>query len=281
MEFIGENLKTIRNKKKIKIESVSEELKISLNILRDIEKDYFPEYIDKVFLIGHIRSYAKYLSLDHNEIVQNFKIQTSYFENDSKKEISKPIETIKLFSFPRTFSYFSVIIFAFGFYFLFIKSNDFHSEYALTPDVPENFIPQLEETEMNIALYKIKNNEEQDIVKIQQQNIVEDQSDNNRNSSSVIASLPNKQDIKELNKIIILKFINPSWIQLRNKKDEIVFSKLMNIGDEYSYKISDNYTLTAGNAGNIIIFLDNMVIGKAGKAGEVVDSVIINKYFNQ
>ena len=67
----------------------------------------------------------------------------------------------------------------------------------------------------------------------------------------------------------------------QKKKDEIVFSKLMNIGDEYSYKISDNYTLTAGNAGNIIIFLDSMVIGKAGKAGEVVDSVIINKYFNQ
>ena len=51
--------------------------------------------------------------------------------------------------------------------------------------------------------------------------------------------------------------------------------------DEYLYNTSDNYTLTAGNAGNIIILLNNIVLGKVGKAGEVVDSLIINKNFNQ
>ena len=55
----------------------------------------------------------------------------------------------------------------------------------------------------------------------------------------------------------------------------------MDQGDQYSYKISDNYGLTAGNAGNIIITLNNVVLGKVGKAGEVVDSLIINKNFNK
>ena len=136
MELIGEYLKSIRIKKKIKLKSVSDELKISVNILENIEKDYFPKYLDNVFLVGHIRSYSKYLNLDHKEIIQNFRIQTSYYETNLNTEVSKPIEINKLFSIPKTLSYFSVIIFASGFYFLFIKANDFQSEYAMTPDVP-------------------------------------------------------------------------------------------------------------------------------------------------
>jgi cytoskeletal protein RodZ len=281
MELIGEYLKSIRIKKKIRLKSVSDELKISVNILQNIERDYFSEYLDKVFLVGYIRSYSKYLNLDHNEIIQNFRIQVSYYETNLNTEVSKPIEINKSFSIPKTLSYFSVIIFTSGFYFLFIKANDFQSEYAMTPDVPENLIGNLEEIEMNISLSKIGNKKDQDLAIIKQQKIIENQLDIYHNSSSVIASLPNEQNLKELNENITLKFLNPTWIQLRNEKDDIILSKLMDKGDEYSYKTSDKYSLTAGNAGNIIISLDNIIIGKAGKVGEVIDSLIINKYFNQ
>tara|TARA_B110000196_G_scaffold280463_1_gene260665 strand:- start:43 stop:888 length:846 start_codon:yes stop_codon:yes gene_type:complete len=281
MELVGEYLKSIRIKKKIRLKSVSDELKISVNILQNIERDYFPKYLDNVFLVGHIRSYSKYLNLDHKEIIQNFRIQTSYYETNLNTEVSKPIEINKLFSIPKTLSYFSVIIFTSGFYFLFIKANDFQSEYAMTPDVPENLIANLEEIEMNISLSKIGNKKDQDSAIIKQQKIIENQLDVYHNSSSVIASLPNEQNLKELNENITLKFLNPTWIQLRNEKDDIILSKLMDKGDEYSYKTSDKYSLTAGNAGNIIISLDSIIIGKAGKAGEVIDSLIINKYFNQ
>jgi enterochelin esterase-like enzyme len=50
--------------------------------------------------------------------------------------------------------------------------------------------------------------------------------------------------------------------------------------DEYSYKIYENFNLTAGNAGNIIILFDGAVKGKAGKIGEVLDSLIIDTHFN-
>ena len=152
MELIGEYLKSIRIKKKIKLKSVSDELKISVNILQNIERDYFPKYLDNVFLVGHIRSYSKYLNLDHNEVIQNFRIQTSYYETNLNTEVSKPIEINKLFSIPKTLSYFSVIIFASGFYFLFIEPNDLHPDYAMTPNLPENLTHYLEETEMDIVL---------------------------------------------------------------------------------------------------------------------------------
>ena len=98
-------------------------------------------------------------------------------------------------------------------------------------------------------------------------------------SSSVVASLPKEQDTKILTQEINLKFLNPTWIQLIDKDKKIIFSGLMNSGDEYNYNLLENLRLTAGNAGNIIISLNGKVKGKAGKAGEVVDSLIVDSNF--
>ena len=55
----------------------------------------------------------------------------------------------------------------------------------------------------------------------------------------------------------------------------------MNQGDEYSYNSSQNLYLTAGNAGNIIISFDGVVKGKAGKFGEVIDSLMVENIFKK
>ena len=99
-------------------------------------------------------------------------------------------------------------------------------------------------------------------------------------SSSVIAST---SDINSnfIERVITLKFIDSTWIQLRDEKDNIIFSKLMNQNEEYSYNLSKNFNLTAGNAGNIVVSIDGVVKGKVGKLGEVVESLIIDNNFNK
>ena len=54
----------------------------------------------------------------------------------------------------------------------------------------------------------------------------------------------------------------------------------MNTNDEYSYSIADNFTLTTGNAGNILVLINGNTRGKVGKKGEVIDSIAINSDFN-
>ena len=109
--------------------------------------------------------------------------------------------------------------------------------------------------------------------------IIEDQ-DPFISSTSVIASFPISNNINIDDNTVTLKFLNPTWIQLRDSKNNVIIGKLMSKKDEYSYKISENLNLTAGNAGNIIILLDGEVKGKAGKIGEVIDSLIIDNSFN-
>ena len=282
MEFIGEYLKNIRVKKNYKLSYVSKELNVSNEVLRLIEEDNFPDYLNSVFLIGHIRSYAKFLQLNEEEIIKNYKIQTSYNKNDNINEITKPIKSDFLFSIPRSLAVFSIILVASSFYFIFYNQNDFNKNFAITPDIPENLIANIELEEMNIILLqnekdiqKNKNNEKESLLEVNPNKKIKKIS-----SSGAIASTPDKE-FTFSDKIITLKFIDSTWIQLRDKDDNIIFSKLMNQNEEYTYNLSKNFNLTAGNAGNIIVSIDGVVKGKVGKLGEVVESLIIDSNFNK
>ena len=55
----------------------------------------------------------------------------------------------------------------------------------------------------------------------------------------------------------------------------------MEINDLYNYSIKDNFLLTTGNAGNVVVSIGDKVMGKLGKQGEVLDSIIISpEYFS-
>ncbi|MDC0192057.1 DUF4115 domain-containing protein [Alphaproteobacteria bacterium] len=282
MEFIGEYLKNVRVKKNYKLSYISKELNVSNEILSLIEEDNFPDYLNSVYLIGHIRSYAKFLHLNEEEIIKNYKIQTSYNKNDNVKEITKPIKSDFLFSIPKSLAVFSIIVAASSFYFIFYNQNDFNKNFAITPDIPENLIANIELEEMNIILLqnekniqKNKNNKKESLLKVNPNKKIEKIS-----TSSAIASTPDKK-FTFSDKIITLKFIDSTWIQLRDTDDNIIFSKLMNQNEEYTYNLSKNFNLTAGNAGNIIVSIDGLVKGKVGKLGEVVESLIIDSNFNK
>ena len=283
METVGESFKRARKSQKIDLNTVSQDLKISESLLGDIENNQFPSYINVTFLIGHIRSYAKYLNLDEKLLIENFKIQISFDGNNLNNEIRKPNTPVIQFSFFKALSFVSIIAISSSFYFLFIPSNDLQPEYAMTPNIPENLESTLEEIEMKLSLEKklivdTLDNTSQIIANSSQ--IIEDK-DVLISSMSAIASFPISNDKNLADKIVTLKFLNPTWVQLRDSKNNVIISKLMSKKDEFSFKISENLNLTTGNAGNIIILVDGVVKGKVGKIGEVIDSLIIdNRFYN-
>ena len=283
METVGESFKRARKSQKIDLNTASQDLKISENLLRDIENNQFPNYINVTFLIGHVRSYAKYLNLDEKLLIENFKIQISFDGNNLNNEMHKPNTPVIQFSFFKALSFVSIIAISSSFYFLFIPSNDLQPEYAMTPNIPENLESTLEEIEMKLSLEKklivdAMDNTSQIIADSSQ--IIENK-DALISSTSAIASLPISNDKNLADKIVTLKFLNPTWVQLRDSKNNVIISKLMSKKDEFSFKISENLNLTTGNAGNIIILVDGVVKGKVGKIGEVIDSLIIdNRFYN-
>jgi len=254
MEFVGDILKKTREGKKISISNVSKELRISEETLSNLENNYLPKDIDRVFIIGHLRSYCSLLNLNHDEIIELYKLQ--HFTLEKKNiEIEKPKVEYK-FLYSNKLISFSLMLLIFGsFYFLFIEVEKPTKEYAIIPDLPENYIAVVEEATLN----DLVNN--QDLLFSPEKNFAEIESTSN--SSSAIASIADNEFQKP--SIVTLKFLDDTWVQLRDENDEIILSQLMNEGDEYSYDIYNNYSIMAGNAGHILVMINQKVKGKIGK----------------
>ena len=268
MRFVGEILKKKRLARKIVLSEIANDLKISINTLKQIENDEFEHKSYDVFFIGHLRSYSNYLDLNSEEIIKIFKIQNSIGIDKEPKQIPKPTLKNDYSFLAKSFSAVAMVVIFASFYFLFIDVEKSEREYALIPDLPENYEPIIEKAEIEIS----KNQNQ--ILETEEKIIV---AERKISSSSAIASsnlLPNDD-----NHLITLKIINPTWLQLRDQDNEIILSKLMNKNEEFSYRSNLNYSITSGNAGNILVLIDNNVKGRIGDVGEVVDSFVIDKNF--
>ncbi|MDE6284868.1 MAG: helix-turn-helix domain-containing protein [Bacilli bacterium] len=93
MNEIGEILHLARESSGVSLQEASKDLSIKVEILENIEDGRTGAFKDIFELKGHISSYAKYLGLDANELIDEFN--EYMFEYTSKipiKEIEKTIE---------------------------------------------------------------------------------------------------------------------------------------------------------------------------------------------
>jgi len=95
MDIIGERLKASREEKSLSLEEVSEDLKIPVKDLENIENGNRKAFEDIFVLKKDIYDYAKYLGLDYENLIDEFneymyectsKIPTDVIERISKQK---------------------------------------------------------------------------------------------------------------------------------------------------------------------------------------------------
>ena len=259
MKTVGQILSIERNSKNLSIGDISIELKISKSIIFDLENDNIKNDPDIIFNIGHLRSYLNFLELDTDTIIQKFKDQVSFNSKEEKKNIT-PIVENNFFKIEKFFAASIILIIFTSFYFLFIDQNDNEINFALVPDIPESLEPIVEEANTFDNLSQSNDIKKNDLI----------------NNSSAIASIEFDENVTT---VATLKMLNPTWLQLRDEENNIVLSKLMDKDEEFSYELKLNYNITAGNAGNILVLIDDEVRGKIGKYGDILDSFVLYKDF--
>ena len=92
MKDIGEKLKASREESGLSLEEVSEDLRISVSDIKNIEQGNKDAFLDNYALKKNIYDYAKYLGLDYEELIEEFN--EFMFEKTSKipvEEIEKKI----------------------------------------------------------------------------------------------------------------------------------------------------------------------------------------------
>jgi len=261
METVGQILSIGRNSKNLSIKDISIELKITTSIIIDLENDNIKNNPDTIFIIGHLRTYSNFLELDTDKIIEKFKDQVSFNIKEDKKNIT-PIVENNFFKIEKFFAASLILIIFTSFYFLFISKNDNEINYALVPDIPESLEPIVEKA--NTFENNLSQNNNLNTSKLS-------------NNSSAIASIELDGAVST---IATLKMLNPTWIQMRDESNNIILSKLMDKDEEFSYELKLNYNITAGNAGNILVLIDGNVRGKIGKYGDILDSFVLYKDFN-
>jgi cytoskeletal protein RodZ len=65
---VGEILRTTRESRKLTIEQVNRDTKISVQTIRAIEEDDFGAFPSETYVKGFVRTYAEYLGLDGNKL---------------------------------------------------------------------------------------------------------------------------------------------------------------------------------------------------------------------
>ena len=259
MKTVGQILSIGRNSKNLSIGDISIELKISKSIIIDLENDNIKNNPDIIFNIGHLRSYSNFLELDTDTIIQKFKDQVSFNIKEEKKNIT-PIVENNFFKIEKFFAASIILVVFTSFYFLFVDQNNNEINFALVPDIPESLEPIVEKANTFDNLSQNSDIKKSDLI----------------NNSSAIASIEFDENVTT---VATLKMLNPTWLQLRDEENNIVLSKLMDKDEEFSYELKLNYNITAGNAGNILVLIDDEVRGKIGKYGDILDSFVLYKDF--
>jgi len=259
MKTVGQILSVGRNSKNLSISDVAIELKISKSVINDLENNNIINNSDIIFNIGHLRSYSNFLELDTDTIIKKFKDEVSFNVKEEKKNIT-PIVENNFFKIEKFFAASIIFIIFISFYFLFIDKNNNEINFALVPDIPESLEPVVEKANTFDNLSQSSDINKSDLV----------------NNSSAIASIEFDKDVTT---VATLKILNSTWLQLRDEENNIVLSKLMDKDEEFSYELKLNYNITAGNAGNILVLINDEVRGKIGKYGDIIDSFVLYKDF--
>ena len=152
MDFVGAYIRKKRISKKISLDTVCNELKISKYIIHQIENDELDKSINNTFYIGHLRAYANFLNLNVNEIIEQFKLQNSFENVEILDQIPKPINQNTFFRLNKFLSLTSIIVIFITFYFLFIDVEKPNSDYAIIPDIPEVLEPIVEKELIDIII---------------------------------------------------------------------------------------------------------------------------------
>ncbi len=104
MESIGEKLREARKAKKLNIKDVVKDTNISPIYLNALEEENFDKFPSETYLVGFLRSYAEYLKLDAESVIQAYK---GYKIGDSEtplEELTKPTGSSTMIRFSTLFN---------------------------------------------------------------------------------------------------------------------------------------------------------------------------------
>ncbi len=96
---LGDWLKEEREKQGYTLEDAEEETKIRKRYLQAIEEEEYDVLPPRVYAVGFVKRYAKFLNLDERVVAEEFKLR-AFGPDEDLDELTEPIRERRTFNFP-------------------------------------------------------------------------------------------------------------------------------------------------------------------------------------
>jgi transcriptional regulator with XRE-family HTH domain len=236
MDSVGQELKKERELRGISLKEIADTTKINIRYLRALEEDKFDLLPGKFFIKSIIKSYARYIGLEEETILDHFH-QTllqkteEQIEQDEDKAIT-PTEVPRKFKiFFRTAGYFIIFIVALGIIIILIRSRNSVSlnEIILPTELVSSETPP-KPVINNIFPYK--------------------------------------------RMILEMRFHQKTWIKIFSD-GKLYFTGLKYPGEQTSLSANDAFLIHIGNAGGFSYRINGVAGKSLGRSGQVIKNLRI------
>jgi cytoskeleton protein RodZ len=249
---IGETLREARERKNLTLKDAEEATKIRLKYLQDLENENFENLPGRAYAIGFLKTYAKYLQIEDQALVEEFKAKNrsdEYIQNQrSKSNVNRKIEiNIQPGRIHRLLLIGLVIVLLIGTNFLYNYLDN------------KNTIDQGEDLKPEVIVEEPNQNEE-----------VSPQPSDEGGIDQGLPDLPgNNIDKIQVSVKISEEENSKCWINVV-ADDKNIFSGTLTSGEEKSFEANDKLEIKLGNAGVAYIVANGEELGTLGSKGSVV-----------
>ncbi len=298
VEDIGSLFIDARVKEGLTQEDVSKILRVRISAIKQVESGEQLESLGSAYSLGFLRSYAKLVHLDPENIIKNYKssnseknIKFDYNFPSVTKEKKSLLPVIALCTF-----LFSLVIYS-SWYYLNINNLETENKNITYLDNDNNNLDYVKiEDKKNIPpnnSYKI-NSENVVISEKETTNIIIDENylnkvvDSNEDGSKILlepntltdtsisnetSAIANERTPKEE---MVLKSSGNSWVEIEDLDGNSYLTRLMRSGETFVVPDKKGLTLSTGNAGVLSLTFGSTHISKLGSVGEVISSRPLN-----
>ena len=213
--------------------------------------------------MGHIKTYLNWLGIDPKLIITEHKKSDNINLNKKKYKVILPnnLKISKLYiSLISLVSFFLIII-------IYKNINTIESNTYITIDTKK--------IKDEVLIDKIETKDKIETIEF----------DKKSESISTPDLLLDKEikiedislDLKEKSiSFIYIKAITNSWIEIQRNNTEILVSKILTKGEEFKLPYEKDLILVTGNAGGIIIHINDKIFNNIGLFGEVKRNISLN-----
>ena len=298
IEDIGSLFIDARVKKGLTQEDVSKILKVRISAIKQIESGEELGSLGSAYSLGFLRSYAKLVDLDPENIIKNYKssnskknIKFDYNFPSVTKEKKSLLPIIALCTF-----LFSLVIYSSWYYLninklegenkniAYLDNDNNNLDYVKIEDnkntSPDNtdkinsdnlVISEKETTSIIINenfKNKVVNNNEGGSKTLLEPNTLTETSISNETSAIANERIPKEE--------MVLKSSGNSWVEIEDLDGNSYLTRLMRSGETFVVPDKKGLTLSTGNAGVLSLTFGSTHISKLGSVGEVISSRPLN-----